>query len=96
VHWTAWDLDPRSGSVAAGIRPTQAPPLQGVTADGRVGWRPVCGAPADATVQIEVAAVSELIPPPPTVGAAALRARLAPHLLAFGRLEAAPPPEATP
>jgi len=97
VHWTAWDIDPASGALPAGIRPTASPPLQGVTTAGGVGWRPLCGLPQGARVVIEVAALSSHPPPPPTFGGAALRARLAPHLLALGRLEAAPPvPPATP
>lgn len=91
VHWTAWDIDPASGALPAGIRPTTSPPLQGVTTAGSVGWRPLCDVPQGATVVIEVAALASLPPPPPTFGGAALRARLAPHLLALGRLEAALP-----
>lgn len=91
THWTAWDLDPAAGALPPGIRPTAAPPLQGVTANGRVGWTPVCGLPPEARVRIELAALDTEVLPPPTIGAVALRTRLAPHLLGLGRLEATPP-----
>ena len=91
VHWTAWDIGPDRSGLHGGIRATQSPPLQGLTSAGTVGWTPLCDLPSDARVTIEVAALSELLPPPPTFTAAALRARMAPHVLALGRLEALPP-----
>jgi Raf kinase inhibitor-like YbhB/YbcL family protein len=35
VHWTAWDLTPRSGSVAG-------TPTEGKNSSGRTGWTPPC------------------------------------------------------
>ena len=91
VHWTAWDIDPETGGLSAGVRSTESPPLQGVTDGGRVGWSPVCGVGEDAPVTIDAVALDGAPLPPPSVTAAALRARLAPHLIGLGRIQARPP-----
>ena len=91
VHWTAWDIEPGAGGLEGGVSPTRSPPLQGITEGGRVGWTPICPPSDDAIVRIDVAALDAVILPPPTVAATALQARLGPHLIGLGRLEARAP-----
>ena len=91
VHWTAWDIDPESTGLRPGIRPTQTPPLQGRTGNGKVGWTPLCGLADGAVVRVDAAALDAVVLPPPTVSAKGLRARLAPHLIGLARLEALAP-----
>lgn len=91
VHWTAWDIDPTAGGIEGGVAPTHSPPLQGVTASGRVGWTPMCELTDETVVVIDVAALDAVLLPPPTISAPALRARLGAHLIGLGRLETRPP-----
>ena len=88
VLWTAWDIDPLDGSLRADIRPTDHPPLQGVTTGGRVGWQAPCGLPPQTTVRIEIAALDDALLPPPIAPAEALRARMSDHLVGLARVEA--------
>jgi phosphatidylethanolamine-binding protein (PEBP) family uncharacterized protein len=87
VLWTAWDIDPGASSLRPGILPTDHPPLQGVTSNGRVGWQPPCDLPPGAPLRIELAALDEVLLPPPIAPAAALRARMGSHLVGLARID---------
>ncbi len=93
VHWTAWDIDPTAGRLPPGIAPGAAP-IQGVGDDGTVGWRGPCGVEAGTVVRFDLAALREVVAPPPVAPAAAARARFGRFLIGLARLEATvgPPP----
>lgn len=90
VHWTAWDIDPAAGALPAGARPG-ALPLQGVVSGGGIGWAGPCGVAPGTAVRFDLAALSEVVAPPPVANAAAARGRFGRFLLGLARFEARVP-----
>lgn len=75
VRWAFWDQPSDQGGLAPGIRPGQAPPLQGLNAQGRVGWLAPCPGADGDTLFAELWWTSAPLSPPPTVTVDDLRAR---------------------
>jgi hypothetical protein len=92
VWWTAWALLPGDGPLAPGARPSEAPPLQGLTAAGTVGWAVPCG----TALQLHAWALSRRLGVPPLAPPPVLLARALPTRLGAASAPLPPQPCAAP
>ncbi len=91
LHWSAWDLPATEGLLPTGIRPGQAPPIQGLASDGAVGWSGPCDAPGTGLrLRVEIWLLDAPLKAPPTLELEALRERSAPHVRGLGLLQIGP------
>ena len=83
VHWMAWDIPADQASLAAGIRPTQSPPIQGIGSSNAVGYDAPCPQPGERHV-LRVFALTSPLGLPPTTTWSTLGAAIQEHTLSWG------------
>ena len=83
VHWMAWDIPADQDSLPAAIRPTHAPPIQGIGSSNVVGYEAPCPEGSERYV-LRVFALTAPLGLPPTTTWSALGAAIQAHTLSWG------------
>ena len=84
VYWMAWNIPPTQSGLPTGVKPTHAPPTQGINSNNAVGYSAPCPTqPAD--IELRVFALDAPVQLPPTASWGELGAAIQAHTIAWGR-----------